>query len=103
MRIKAFPITLRPALPTSGKMLAMLLALSMLLTLPMLTACDNDDAAAADGSWTVTAIVSANGLGDRSYCDLIYSGLRQSENALDINLQVIVPKSYAEAEQYCQE
>ena len=100
MRIKALPISLRPALPTSGKMLTMLLALSMLLTLPMLTACDDDDAAAADGSWTVTAIVSANGLGDRSYCDLIYSGLRQSENALDINLQVIVPKSYAEAEQY---
>lgn len=93
MRIKALHNTLQPALLTLQRML------TLLLMLPLLMACDDDDSA-ADSSWTVTAIMGANRLGDRGYCDLIYSGFRQSENALDIKLQVIVPKSYAEAEQY---
>ena len=78
--------------------------MSWLMALPLLlsvASCSTDETADVAGEqWVVTAIMGANGLGDRSYSDLIYSGLRQSENALDITLRVIVPTSYEEAEPY---
>ncbi|MGN0220618.1 MAG: hypothetical protein ACI4BA_00640 [Prevotella sp.] len=75
---------------------------ALLVSLSMLpVSCSDDEAADTEnGQWVVTAITSANGVGDRSYTDLIYAGLRQSENTLDIRLRVIVPASYEEAGQY---
>lgn len=81
-----------------GRLVSWLMILPLLLSV---ASCSTDETADVAGEqWVVTAIMGANGLGDRSYSDLIYSGLRQSENALDITLRVIVPTSYEEAEPY---
>lgn len=83
-----------------GRLVSWLMILPLLLSV---ASCSTDETADVAGEqWVVTAIMGANGLGDRSYSDLIYSGLCQSENALDITLRVIVPTSYEEAEPYYQ-
>ncbi len=74
-----------------------------LLALSLAFQACSDDHPQPHDRWVVTAVMGANGLGDRGYSDLIYSGLRQSENALDIDLRVIVPRSYEEAEKYFDE
>ncbi|WP_125152000.1 BMP family lipoprotein [Clostridium rectalis] len=51
----------------------------------------------------IAMICSAGGLGDRSYNDSGYSGLRKAERDLDVEIKVVEPKDISEGEKYLTE
>ena len=75
--------------------------LAVLLLCSMATACAATGAAAqsADGSAKKAAcILGVGGLGDQSYNDLVYSGMKKAESDLGIAFDYAEPKQISEFE-----
>lgn len=56
-----------------------------------------------DSKYKVALICSAGGLGDRSYNDSGYAGLKKAEKELGIQIKVVEPKDVSEGEKYLTE
>ncbi len=73
--------------------------LSLLLAM-MAAACSPDDEGLFDPDFEVYALLPVEGLGDRSFVDVVYEGIEVAKKDFNFRIQYIIPDSLAAGEEW---